>query len=619
MVSGGNSAERLKRFHSGNEFKSYEIFGCHRTGDGKYFFRVWSPHAVEVALCISSDGERSEFPMRKSLDGESFEVEAPAKEGDKYFYLISTADGRKLEKADPYAFKSDLPTSFQSIVYDLPQPTTYAPLFEPFDKRQPMNVYEVSLLSWKRHEDNSYYTYSELTEELVPYVKNLGYTHVEFLPVTEFPYDGSWGYQVTGYFAITSRLGSPSDFKKLVDAFHAAGIKVILDFVPAHFPKDGWGLYEFDGQPLYECPLWDRMEHGGWGTRRFDYGRAEIDNFLISSAYFLFDNYRIDGLRVDAVASMLYLDYDRPAGDFTPNIYGDNRNLEGIEFIRKFNSAIKQNFAGALTFAEESTAFPKVTESVEGGGLGFDFKWNMGWMNDVLFYCRQDPYFRNHHHNKLTFSLMYAFSENFILPLSHDEVVHVKGSIVNKMSGGYEDKFAGERILLAFMYAHPGKKLNFMGYEVAQFKEWDYNAGLDLFLADEYPLHKKMREYVRTLNYFYKESKPLYEIDDGWDGFEWLVVDDRYNNLLAFSRYSKSGESLTAVINFSGIELLQYKIGIDKGKYRIVLNTDDIRFGGTGRLKKKVFSTVKESGGNKEYSIKIDIPRLTCIYLIKEK
>jgi len=619
MVSGGNSAERLKRFHSGNEFKSYEIFGCHKTGDGKYFFRVWSPHAVEVALCISSDGEKNEFAMRKSSDGESFEVEAPAKEGDKYFYLISTADGRKLEKADPYAFKSDLPTSFQSVVYDLPQPAPYAPLSEPFDKRQPMNVYEVSLLSWKRHADNSYYTYSELTEELVPYVKNLGYTHVEFLPVTEFPYDGSWGYQVTGYFAITSRLGSPNDFKKLVDAFHTAGIKVILDFVPAHFPKDGWGLYEFDGQPLYECPLWDRMEHGGWGTRRFDYGRAEIDNFLISSAYFLFDIYRIDGLRVDAVASMLYLDYDRPAGDFTPNIYGDNRNLEGIEFIKKFNSAIKQNFAGALTFAEESTAFPKVTESVEGGGLGFDFKWNMGWMNDVLFYCRQDPYFRNHHHNKLTFSLMYAFSENFILPLSHDEVVHVKGSIVNKMSGGYEDKFAGERILLAFMYAHPGKKLNFMGYEVAQFKEWDYNAGLDLFLADEYPLHKKMREYVRTLNYFYRESKPLYEIDDGWDGFEWLVVDDRYNNLLAFSRYSKSGESLNAVINFSGIELPQYKIGIDKGKYRIVLNTDDIRFGGTGRLKKKVFSTVKESGGNKEYSIKIDIPRLTCIYLIKEK
>jgi len=619
MVSGGNSAERLKRFHSGNEFKSYEIFGCHRTDDGKYFFRVWSPHAVDVALCISSDGEKRKIPMRKSSDGESFEVEAPAKEGDKYLYLISTTDGRKLEKADPYAFKSDLPTSFQSIVYDLPAPSQYPPLFELSDKRQPMNVYEVSLLSWKRHADNSYYTYSELSEELVPYVKNLGYTHVEFMPVTEFPYDGSWGYQVTGYFAITSRLGSPCDFKKLVDAFHSAGIKVILDFVPAHFPKDGWGLYEFDGQPLYECPLWDRMEHGGWGTRRFDYGRAEIDNFLISSAYFLFDIYRIDGLRVDAVASMLYLDYDRPAGDFTPNIYGDNRNLEGIEFIRKFNSAIKQNFAGALTFAEESTSFPKVTESVEVGGLGFDFKWNMGWMNDVLFYCRQDPYFRNHHHNKLTFSLMYAFSENFILPLSHDEVVHVKGSIVNKMSGGYEDKFAGERILLAFMYAHPGKKLNFMGYEVAQFKEWDYNAGLDLFLADEFPLHNKMREFVKTLNYFYRESKPLYEIDDGWDGFEWLVVDDRYNNLLAFSRYSKSGESLTAVINFSGIELPQYKIGIDKGKYRIVLNTDDTRFGGTGRLRKKVFSTVKESGGNKEYSIKIDIPRLTCIYLIKEK
>ena len=360
------------------------------------------------------------------------------------------------------------------------------------------------------------------------------------------------------------------------------------------------------------------MEHGGWGTRRFDFGRAEIDNFLISSAYFLLDKFRVDGLRVDAVASMIYLDYDRATGDFTPNVYGDSRNLEGIEFIKKFNSAIKRDFPWVLTFAEESTAFPMVTGKVENGGLGFDFKWNMGWMNDVLFYCRQDPYFRNHHHNKITFSLVYAFSENFILPLSHDEVVHVKGSIVNKMSGEYEDKFAGERILLAFMFAHPGKKLNFMGYEVAQFKEWNYNAGIDLFLADEFPLHRKMREFVKNLNLYYRDCKALYEIDYSWDGFEWLVVDDNYHNLLAFSRYSKNGESLTCIINFSGVELTQYQIGVDEGKYRIVLNTDEIRFGGTGKLRKKVFSTSKASG-SKRFSIQIDIPRLTCIYLIKEK
>ncbi len=619
MIVGGNLADRLRNFHSGNEFKSYEIFGCHKAKNGAYSFRVWAPHAKEVALRLISDGEEKQHLMQKCTDDESFETEVPAKEGDKYFYLISTSDGRQIEKADPYAFKSDLPATFYSVVCDIPTPSSYERLFSACEKDKPMNVYEVNLLSWKKHPDNSYFTYSELTEELVPYVKEMGYTHVEFMPVTEFPFDGSWGYQVTGYFSITSRLGTPQDFQKLVDAFHAEGIKVILDWVPAHFPKDEWGLYEFDGQPLYECPLWDRMEHGGWGTRRFDFGRPEIDSFLISSAYFLFDIYRVDGLRVDAVASMLYLDYDRAVGDFTPNIYGDSRNLEGIEFIKKFNSAIKRNFVGALTFAEESTAFPKVTASTENGGLGFDYKWNMGWMNDVLFYCRQDPYFRSYHHNKLTFSLVYAFSENFILPLSHDEVVHVKGSIVNKMSGSYEDKFAGERILLAFMYAHPGKKLNFMGYEVAQFKEWDYNAGLDLFLADEFPLHNKMREFVKTLNFFYKENKPLYEIDDGWNGFEWLVVDDNYHNVLAFSRYSKSGESVTCVINFSGVELPQYQIGIDKGKYRVVLNTDDIVFGGTGKLKKKVFSTVKEQRGNKDYSIKIDIPKLTCVYLIKEK
>ncbi|MDE5729208.1 MAG: alpha amylase C-terminal domain-containing protein, partial [Clostridia bacterium] len=378
------------------------------------------------------------------------------------------------------------------------------------------------------------------------------------------------------------------------------------------------GLYEFDGQPLYECPLWDRMEHSGWGTRRFDFGKGGVDSFLLSSAYFFFDIYRIDGLRVDAVASMLYLNYDRAEGDFTPNIYGDNRNLEAIEFLKKFNVVIKRDFAGAVTVAEESTAYPKVTAPIEDGGLGFDYKWNMGWMNDVLFYCRQDPYFRNHHHNKITFSMVYAFSEKFILPLSHDEVVHVKGSIVNKMSGEYEAKFAGERALLGFMFAHPGKKLNFMGYEFAQFKEWDYTAGLDFFLADKYELHAKMKDFVRVLNLLYKNNPPLYEIEDGWTGFKWLVVDDRYNNLIAFSRYSESGESVTAVINFSGIELTGYKVPIEKGSYRLVLNTDDKAFGGSGRIRKKVYLTEKQTDGNGGYCLNLDIPRLSCMYLKKD-
>lgn len=617
MVSGGNLAERLKNFHKGTEFKSYEIFGCHKQKNGAYLFRVWAPHAKEVDLCLIADGVKRYVHMHKCCDNESYEAVTAANTGDSYFYIISTGDGRKLEKADPYACLSDTET-FHSKVFDLPAKSAYKQLFRPFDNARPMNVYEVNLLSWKRHADNSYYTYKELTKELVPYIKEMGYTHVEFMPVTEYPYDGSWGYQVTGYFAITSRMGSPDDFKELVDAFHKAGIKVILDWVPAHFPKDDWGLYEFDGQPLYECPLWDRMEYPGWGTRRFDFGRTEVDNFLLSSAYFLIDRYRIDGLRVDAVASMIYLDYDCHDSGFTPNIHGDNRNLEGIEFIKKFNSVIKNSFAGATTFAEESTAFPRVTASLENGGLGFDFKWNMGWMNDVLFYCRQDPYFRNYHHNKLTFSLVYSFSENFILPLSHDEVVHVKGSIVNKMSGNYEDKFAGERLLLALMYAHPGKKLNFMGYEVAQFKEWDYNAGLDLFLADEFPLHKKMRKYVKFLNRFYVKSKPLYEIDYDWRGFKWLVVDDNYHNVIAFTRYSLSGEAITAVFNFSGIDQNGYEIDIEEGNYRIVLNTDDVRFGGTGKLKKKTLTAKKGTNADKGYIIKIDIPRLSCVYLIKE-
>lgn len=608
------TVQRLEKFHNGTNFKAYEFFGCHKYGKGVYVFRVWTPHAKTVKLVLN--GNKTE--MRPLCDGESFEAEAICAEGDVYFYEIETYDGRILQKADPYAFKSNFPDSFYSEVCSLPQPTEYAALFEPHNSCTPINIYEVNLLSWNKHADGSYYTYRELIETLVPYVADLGYTHVEFMPVTEYPFDGSWGYQVTGYFSVTSRLGKPEEFKKLVDAFHKAGIKVILDWVPAHFPKDDWGLYEFDGQPLYECALWDRMEHSGWGTRKFDFGKGGVDSFLLSSAYFFFDIYRIDGLRVDAVASMLYLNYDRDERDFTPNIYGDNKNLEAIELLKKFNSLIKRDFPGAITVAEESTAFPKITGKIEENGLGFDYKWNMGWMNDVLFYCRQDPYFRNHHHNKLTFSMIYAFSERYILPLSHDEVVHVKGSIINKMPGEYEAKFAGERALLGFMYAHPGKKLNFMGYEFAQFREWDYNSGLDFFLADEFEQHSGMRALVKALNVFYKNNPPLYEIEDDWTGFKWLVVDDNYNNLVAFTRFSKSGESITAVINFSGIELLGYKVPIEKGRYLLVFNSEEKAFGGSGKLRKKVYLTEKQTGGNGEYYVKLNIPRLTCMYLKKD-
>ncbi len=619
MEYGKSKADLLEKFHMGQCDNAYEFFGCHKIDEGKYVFRVWAPHAKLVWLTIFKGGSEELLPMHSLYDGESFEAVASVNAGTRYGYTIEAFDGRRLYKADPYAFCADCAKQMLSVVCDLPKPSDYPQVFtEQPHYMQPINIYEVNLLSWKRHSDNSFYTYAELEKELVPYVKEMGYTHVEFMPVTEFPFEGSWGYQVTGYFSVTSRLGSPEDFKRLVDAFHANGIRVLIDWVPAHFPKDDWGLYEFDGQPLYECPLWDNMEHSGWGTRKFDFGRGEVDSFLLSSARFFFDIYRIDGIRVDAVASMLYLDYDKPACEFTPNEYGGNINLKAVEFIKKLNTSIKKVYKGALTFAEESTSFDGVTKKVCDGGLGFDYKWNMGWMNDVLFYCRQDPYFRNHHHNKLTFSLMYAFSENFVLPLSHDEVVHVKGSIVNKMPGEYADKFAGERSLMGFMYAHPAKKLNFMGYELAQFKEWDYKTGIDFCLL-EYELHAKMQQFIKALNLFYRENKPLFEIDNSWDGFKWLVVDDKYNNLLAFSRYDKNGESITAVINFSGVDLSGYRIGIDKGRYALVFNTDDKAFGGSGKIRRKIYLTEKQTCNEKEYSIKLDIPKLTCMYLKKQK
>lgn len=603
---------RLNSFHNALDCFAYEFFGCHKVSESEYIFRVWAPHAKSVSL-VGSFNEWKEYEMQKLSDNESFEISVKASVGDTYKFCITTFDGRKLYKTDPYANFSDLPNSYASKIVELPAAVTYKRETAP---DQPINIYEVNLLSWKREKDNSFYTFEKLKKTLVPYVKKMGYTHVEFMPITEFPYEGSWGYQVTGYFSVTSRLGTPEQFKSLIDEFHAKGIKVILDWVPAHFPKDEWGLYEFDGQPLYECPLWDRMELLGWGTRRFDFGKREVDNFLLSSAMFFLKVFNVDGLRVDAVSSMLYLDYDKE-GNFTPNIFGDNRNLEAIEFLKTLNIEVKKHFADALMIAEESSAFPDVTKPVADGGLGFDYKWNLGWMSDTLFYCRQDPYFRNYHHNKITFSLVYAFSERYILPLSHDEVVHVKGSIVNKMPGEYADKFAGERALLGYMYAHPGKKLNFMGYEIAQFKEWDYKSSIEFYLQ-KFEKHRKMRSFVKALNLFYLANNPLYEIEDGWNGFEWLVVDDKVNNLVAFSRYSKRRESITAVINFSGIDLLNYGIGISEGKYRVVFSTDSKPFGGDGRINRRIYRTVKKSSHGRDNAIFIDIPKLTCIYLKKE-
>ena len=613
-------------YHHGENYKSYEFMGAHkavRNGKTGYVFRVWAPHAETISVVGDfNHWDEHANVMKKLIDKETFEAFIPGvKQYDVYKYCIKSKNGRTFLKADPYAYHAETPSATGSKLYDL---DGYQWKDKEYLERikkgriysSPMNIYEVNLLSWKMHDDGNYYSYRELATELVQYVKEMGYTHVEFMPVCEHPFDGSWGYQVTGYFAVTSRLGTPKDFMALVDAFHRENIGVILDWVPAHFPKDAHGLYEFDGEPLYECPQWDRMEHKGWGTRRFDYGRNEIVSFLVSSAMFFFDKYHVDGLRVDAVASMLYLDYDRRPGEWVPNKYGENKNLEAIEFFHKLNSAVFAAYPYALMIAEESTAWPGVTKPVHEGGLGFNFKWNMGWMNDVLSYVSLNPYFRMNNHNKMTFAMMYAFSENYVLPISHDEVVHGKGSLINKMPGTVEEKFAGVRAFLGYMMSHPGKKLNFMGYEFGQFKEWNYAEGLEFFLK-VYPLHQKLSDYVRDLNFFYKEHSEFFEIEDSWEGFEWLAPDDKDTNTIAYKRRNKKGKEIIALMSFSGTITEKYLLGVEKGKYKIIFDSDDKKYGGEGLLKKKTYVTVQKPSHGRELSIELNMPKLTCLYLEK--
>ncbi len=618
----------LHLYHHGNNDRIYEVFGAHPAEEGGakgYVFRVWAPHAKRVSVVGDFNGWDEEANvMHPMVDGESFELFiAGLKEYDTYKYAILTSSGKTLLKADPVGFHTETPPETASKLYDLEgyswQDGAYLSALYKGDRfTVPMNIYEVNLLSWKKHEDGNYLSYRDLAAELVPYVKEMGYTHVEFMPVTEYPFDGSWGYQVTGYFAVTSRLGTPKDFMYLVDAFHQAGIGVIVDWVPAHFPKDAHGLYEFDGQPLYESSQWDRMEHKSWGTRRFDYGRNEVISFLISGACYFFDKFHVDGLRVDAVASMLYLDYDKRPGEWVPNIYGENKNLEAIAFLRKLNEAVFKRFPHALMIAEESTAWGLVTKPGSVGGLGFNYKWNMGWMNDMLSYLSLDPYFRMNNHNKLTFSMMYAFSENYVLPISHDEVVHGKCSLIGKMPGSYEEKFAGLRAFLGYMMAHPGKKLNFMGYEFGQFKEWDYREGLEFFLRDTYEAHGKLSVYVKDLNHYYKDTPPLYEVDDGWEGFEWLAADDADRNIVSFIRRDKRGNEVICLTCFSGTDAEHYLLGVNgKGKYRVVFCSDDKKYGGRGLLPKKTFSAVKKPSHGKEYSLSFTVPKLSTLYLVR--
>ena len=569
-----------------------------------------------------NDWDNTRHPMKKISDNGLWEAIIPeAVSGQMYKFEIADKVGYKRLKADPYGFMQETNGRTASILFDINgydwQDSGYLKYRNEHNSYTgAMNIYEVNLASWKKQSDCSYYTYKMLADELVPYVVEMGYTHIEIMPITEYPFDGSWGYQVTGYFAPTSRFGNPHDFMYFIDKCHENGISVILDWVPAHFPKDPHGLVEFDGSYLYENQGWDRMEHKNWGTRIFDYGRNEVQSFLISSAMFFLDKYHIDGLRVDAVASMLYLDYDRKDGEWIPNVNGDNKNLEAIAFLQKLNSALFHEHPNVLMIAEESTAWPMVTKPTSIGGLGFNYKWNMGWMNDTMEYIKTDPYFRKTIHNKLTFSMFYAFSENFILPISHDEVVHGKCSLLNKMFGEYHDRFKSMRAYLSYVFAHPGKKLTFMGTEFAQFKEWDYQAGIDFCLLD-FETHNNMHKFTRALNHFYLDHPELYEEDFSWKGFDWIVPDDNTQNVLVFRRIDKSGNELIYAVNFSPITRENYSVGVNSAEWEEVFSTDSIEFGGSG-ITNGVLYAEKEEYRGKNYKLTFTIPALSGVFLSKK-
>ena len=614
-------------FRQGNNQEAYRYFGahlCEQDGQAGAVFRVWAPHANAVAVVGDfNNWAPGDHPMQKVADG-IWELFIPGiQEYDVYKYCITTASDELIYKADPYAFHTETRPSNGSKVYEIEGYTWNDDAWNKEEEKRdiinsPMSIYELQAGSWKMKdpENGIPYNYSELADELIPYIKEMGYTHVELLPITEYPFDGSWGYQVTGYFAPTSRYGTPKDFMAFVDKLHQAGVGVILDWVPAHFPKDAYGLYMFDGAPCYEDPNPRRGEHKEWGTMVFNYGMNEVASFLISSAMFWIEKYHVDGLRVDAVASMLYLDYNRRDGEWEQNVKGGKENLEAIAFLQKLNTAILSRYPHKMMIAEESTAWPLVTKPAADGGLGFNFKWNMGWMNDVLDYMQTDPYFRKGNHNKLTFSMMYAFTENYVLPISHDEVVYGKKSLIDKMPGNYEDKFANVRAFMGFMMSHPGKKLLFMGCEYGQFKEWNYKEGLEFFLK-EYPLHQKLSDMNQALNKFYQETPAFYEIEDSWDGFEWIAPNDADRNILSYMRKDRAGNEYLVVINFSGAKAEGYRLGVPKGKYKVVFNTDNPKFGGAGEMTKRIFNTERKHSHGKEYSIRIELPKLTCVYLQK--
>ena len=585
------------------------------------YFAVWAPNAAAVSIVGDfNEWDENATPMERLEPLGIYQIFLTGiKVGDIYKYCVTAQDGKKTLKADPYGFQAELRPNNASVVADISDfkwhDSRWMKKREKFDdKKNPMFVYEVHPGSWKKHEqteedEDGFYNYREIAHELAAYVKDMGYTHVELMGIAEHPFDGSWGYQVTNYFAPTSRHGSPEDFQYFMDYMHGHNIGVILDWVPAHFPRDAFGLAEFDGTCLYEYADPRKGEHPDWGTKVFDYGKTEVQNFLICNALFWLEHYHVDGLRVDAVASMLYLDYGREDGQWVPNLYGGNENLEAIEFFKHLNTIVKKRNPGIVMIAEESTAWPKVTDKAEYGGLDFSLKWNMGWMHDFLEYMKLDPYFRKYNHTKMNFAMVYAYSENYMLVLSHDEVVHLKCSMIEKMPGSYEDKFKNLMAGYAFMTGHPGKKLLFMGQDFGQHREWSEKRELDWFLLDKEP-NRHLQAFVKELLHLYKNNKCLYEYDCYPEGFEWINADDGDRSIFSFVRHSESGKSnMLFIINFTPVERPDYRVGTTcRRKHTLVLSSDDKKFGGTGKRRPKEYKPAKKECDGRKYSFRYKLP-----------
>ena len=615
-------------FYGGTNSEAYRYLGAHRTrrsGKDGYVFRTWAPNAAHVSVVGDFCGWNGyAHPMEKNADG-FWECFVPSlKRYDTYKFAVTAQSGETVLKADPYAFHAETRPGTASKLYDLggyrwgDDEWRASRAKAPLD-RSPLNIYEVHLGSWRRHENGNFYDYRTLARELADHVLDLGYNCVELMPVTEYPLDDSWGYQCTGYFAATSRYGTPRDFMYFVDHLHQKGISVILDWVPSHFCKDAHGLIDFDGTPCYEYADPNKREHEGWGTRVFDYGRGEVKSFLLSSAALWLREFHVDGLRVDAVASMLYLDYGRENGRWTPNINGGHENLEAIDFLRALNEMAFSVDPNALMVAEESTAWPLVTRPAKDGGLGFNLKWNMGWMNDMCHYLKLDPWFRQFHHKDITFSLMYAFSENFVLPISHDEVVHMKGSLRGKMPGDDWQQLAGVRAFTAYLLAHPGKKLTFMGAELGQWHEWNFASQLDWYLLENKE-NQQTQRFFKDINRFYLSQSPLWDIDFSWEGFEWLVADDNEDNTVVFVRRDGAGEELLVAVNFSPNGYRDYRFGVPPKKtYREVFTTDLPAYGGTGdwRNEGELLTESIPSHG-KPCSLCVTIPPLGAVFFAGE-